>query len=140
MKRADITPIRLSLLLAVLAAGPGRAQEHVEVFQLSTQQVRGVDGAAVHYVDSIQRLTAALSVGLPPSAQQAAAIAKERFAALSNADRQDIEAGARALDLSARYRLTKVPAIVFDQRAVVYGVPDVDAARTMYRAWRARGH
>jgi len=140
MKRADIIATRVFLLLAVLAAGPGHAQEHVEVFQLSTQHVRGTDGAAVHYVDRIERVTSALSVGLPPSTQQAAALAKERFAALSSADRQDIEAGARALDLAARYRLTQVPAIVFDQRAVVYGVPDVDAARTTYRAWRARGH
>ncbi|NMG76864.1 TIGR03757 family integrating conjugative element protein [Aromatoleum diolicum] len=140
MKRADITATRVFLLLAVLAAGRGHAHEHVEVFQLSTQQVRGTDGATVHYMDSIERVTKALSVGLPPSTQQAAALAKERFSALSGADRQSIEAGARALDLAARYRLTKVPAIVFDQRAVVYGVPDVDAARTTYRAWRARGH
>ena len=140
MKRRHITATRVFLLLAGFAAGPCHAQEHVEVFQLSTQQVRGADGAAVHYMDSIERVTEALSVGLPPSTQQAAALAKERFAALSSAERQNIEAGARALDLAARYRLTKVPAIVFDQRAVVYGVPDVDAARTIYRAWRARDH
>lgn len=140
MKRTDITATRVFLLLAALAAGPSHAQEHVEVFQLSTQQVRGADGATIHYVDSIDRVTKALSVGLPPSTQQATLLAQERFAALSSADRQGIEAGARALDLAARYRLTKVPAIVFDQRAVVYGVPDVDAARTTYRAWRARGH
>ncbi|NMG16253.1 TIGR03757 family integrating conjugative element protein [Aromatoleum bremense] len=140
MKRADIIATRALPLLAMLAAGPGHAQEHVEVFQLSTQQVRGAHGATVHYVDGIERVTKALSAGLPASPQQAAALARERFAALSGADRQGIEAGARALDLATRYRLTKVPAIVFDQRAVVYGVPDVEAARTTYRAWRARGY
>ena len=140
MKRTVVIAARSLIQLAVFAAGRGHAQEHIEVFQLSTQQVRGTDGTTVHYVDSIERVTKALSVGLPPSTQQAATLAKERFAALSSADRQDIAAGARALDLAARYRLTKVPAIVFDQRAVVYGVPDVDAARATYRAWRARGH
>ncbi len=128
------------LIFAIAAMAPGaHAQERIEVFQLSTQHLRGTATATVYYVDAIERADAALSAGLPPDATEAAAIAKRRFESLSAADRQAIAAGARGLAAASRYRLTKVPAIVFDGAAVVYGVDDVEKARALYRAWRARG-
>ena len=62
-----------------------------------------------------------------------------RFEALTDADRRAIGASARGLAAALQYGLTKVPAIVFDGAAVVYGVTDVNQARAIYRTWRARG-
>lgn len=130
---------RLLLLAFALAAGTACAEERIEVFRLSSQQVRGAAGAVIYDVDAVERIAADLSADLPPREEEAAAIARARFAALTEADLRAIEASARALELVSRYRLTKVPAIVFDGRAIVYGVPDVEAALRIYRAWRARG-
>jgi integrating conjugative element protein (TIGR03757 family) len=133
------TRLLTSLAASIWAASPVGAQEQVEVFQLAAQDVRGAEGATVFYVDAVERLAASLSAGLPADPAQAAALARRRFDALSQADRQAASAGAEALALATQYGLTKVPAIVFDRRAVVYGVLDVDEARSLYRAWRARG-
>ncbi|MCK0513236.1 TIGR03757 family integrating conjugative element protein [Aromatoleum buckelii] len=115
-----------------------QAQERVEVFQLGTQQVRGTGAATVYHVDGIERINATLSAGLPSDPAQAEAVAKRRFEALTAADRQAIGASAQGLTAAMQYRLTKVPAIVFDGVAVVYGVENVDQALAIYRTWRAR--
>jgi len=115
-----------------------QAQERVEIFQLSTQLLRGTGTATVYHVDGMARINATLSAGLPSDAVQAEAVAKRRFEALTDADRQAIRASAQGLTAAMNYRLTKVPAIVFDGTAVVYGVENVDQARAIYRTWRAR--
>ena len=133
------TRLLTALVASIWAAAPVGAQEQVEIFLLAAHEVRGAEGAKVFYVDAVERLAASLSAGLPADPAQAAALARQRFDALSQADRQAAGAGAEALALATQYGLTKVPAIVFDRRAVVYGVLDVDKARALYRAWRARG-
>lgn len=130
-------------LVAFLACAttlpPVQAQERVEIFQLSTQLLRGMGTATVFHVDGMERINATLSAGLPSDPVQAEAVAKRRFEALTDTDRQAIRASAQGLIAAMQYRLTKVPAIVFDGAAVVYGVENVDQARAIYRTWRARG-
>ncbi|NMG30163.1 TIGR03757 family integrating conjugative element protein [Aromatoleum evansii] len=116
-----------------------QAQERVEIFQLSTQLLRGTGTATVYHVDGMERINATLSAGLPSDPVQAEAVARRRFEALTDTDRQAIGASARGLTAAMNYRLTKVPAIVFDGAAVVYGVENVDQARAIYRTWRAQG-
>ena len=57
---------------------------------------------------------------------------------LGDADRSRLHRGAEIETLARQYRLTKAPAMVVDGRAVIYGVNDVEHARAIYRAWRAR--
>lgn len=128
-----------TLLASIWAAAPVGAQEQVEIFLLAAHEVRGAQGTKVFYVDAVELLAASLSAGLPADPARAAALARRRFDALSQADRQAAGAGAEARALATQYGLTKVPAIVFDRRAVVYGVLNVEEARALYRAWRARG-
>lgn len=130
---------RLVASLACAAAlPPVQAQERVEVFLLGTQHMRGTEAATVYHVDELERVNAVLSAGLPPDPVQADAIARRRFEALTEADRQAIGTSAQGQAAAMQYRLTKVPAIVFDGAAVVYGVEDVNQARAIYRTWRAR--
>ncbi|NMF91429.1 TIGR03757 family integrating conjugative element protein [Aromatoleum petrolei] len=125
-------------LACTAALPPVQAQERVEVFLLGTQHVRGTGTATVYHVDGMERINAALSAGLPPDPAHAEAIAKRRFEALTEADRQAIGTSAQGLAAAMQYRLTKVPAIVFDGAAVVYGVGDVNQARAIYQTWLAR--
>lgn len=117
---------------------PVQAQERVEIFLLGTQQMRDAGTATVYHVDGLERANAALSAGLPPDPVQAEAIARRRFEALTEVDRRAIGISTQGLAAAMQYRLIKVPAIVFDGAAVVYGVEDVDQARAIYQTWRAR--
>ncbi|NMG00745.1 TIGR03757 family integrating conjugative element protein [Aromatoleum toluolicum] len=125
-------------LACAAALPPVQAQKRVEVFLLGTQHVRGTGTATVYHIDGMERINAALSAGLLPDPAQAEAIARRRFEALTEADRRAIGISAQGLAAAMQYRLTKVPAIVFDGAAVVYGVEDVDQARAIYQTWRAR--
>lgn len=125
-------------LACAAALPPVQAQERVEVFLLGTQHMRGAGTATVYHVDGLERANAALSAGLPPDPAQAEAIARRRFEALTEADRRAIGISTQGLAAAMQYRLLKVPAIVFDGAAVVYGVEDVDQARAIYQTWRTR--
>ena len=136
----NATMHRLLGSLACAAALPSvLAQERVEVFLLGTQHVRGTGTTTVYHVDGMERINAALSAGLPADPAQAEAVARRRFEALTDVDRQAIGASVQGLAAAMHYRLAKVPAIVFDGAVVVYGVDDVDQARAVYRTWLARG-
>ena len=129
----------LTAMPACIWAVPPVGAQEVEIFVLAAHEVRGAQGAKVFHVDAVEHLAASLSAGLPADPAQASALARRRFDALSQAERQATAAGAEGLALATQYGLTKVPAIVFDRRAVAYGVLNVEVARALYRAWRARG-
>ena len=125
-------------LLAVLSLlSPVALAEQVEVFKLTAQSVRAVPGAKVYDVDTLQAITERLSAGLPSAPGIATEMARARFAAMSAADKAALQLAARVVGQAAHYRLEKVPAIVIDRRAVIYGVSDVAQALTIYRRWHA---
>ena len=125
-----------TLALACLPAG-ALAQERIEVFVIGKQPIHGaVAASAIHRVDALSALIDAMSAGLPADPERAAAIAKARFESLTDADRRQLEAAAHSENLARQYRLSKAPAMVFDGRAVIYGIDDVERARAVYRAWR----
>lgn len=122
--------------LAPLAAG---AQERIEVFLVGDQRIAGAAGASrIYYIDMLAQQVEAMSAGLPPDPERAIAIAMARVENLGDADRSRLHRGAEIETLARQYRLTKAPAMVVDGRAVIYGVNDVEHARAIYRAWRAR--
>ena len=122
--------------LAPLAAG---AQERIEVFLVGDQRIAGAAGASrIYYIDMLAQQVEAMSAGLPPDPERAIAIAMARFENLGDADRSRLHRGAEIETLARQYQLTKAPAMVVDGRAVIYGVNDVEHARAIYRAWRAR--
>ena len=127
-----------ALLLAVAGLGSASgAAGRVEVFKLVGQRLTGVGDATVYEVDRLRAITERLSIGLPADARRAGEIARARFEAMSKGEQAELELAARVVGQAAHYRIDKVPAIVFDGRAVIYGVTDVARARTIYRRWQA---
>ena len=139
MKAGARTFRALALVGACLAPPIALAQEQIEVFVVGDQQIAAAAGAgAVYHVDALARQLEELSAGLPADPERAAAIAKARFERLTSAELTRLQTGAEVEELARRYGLLKAPAMVIDGRAVIYGVHDVDRARAIYRAWRAR--
>ena len=132
MKR---TLTALLLVVAGLGSASGEAVR-VEVFKLGGQRLTGVGDATVYEVDRLRAITERLSVGLPADAERAGEIARARFDSMSDAEQAELQHAARVVGQAAHYRIDKVPAIVFDGRAVIYGVTDVARARTIYRRWQ----
>lgn len=125
--------------VALLMIPMTAAAETTEVFRLSTQpDFLNSAGATVYIVDAMNILTQRLSVGLPPNKAEAARIATQRLNALTPQDKQAMRIASTARIRAAEYQIIKTPAIVFDGKAVLYGMNDVEQARVMYRAWRAQ--
>jgi integrating conjugative element protein (TIGR03757 family) len=128
-------------LFAVLGCCAVQAQEAVEVFRLSNQSVTGPanTNTAVYVVDAMHNYTERLSVDLPKTPAEAQQVARARLDALTPQDKEALHRASAGIVRAAEYKITKTPAIVFDGRAVVYGIADVEQARAIYRSWRARG-
>lgn len=130
--------VRLFLILTV-ASTSALATETTEVFRLSTQpDFLNSAGATVYVVDVMTILTQRLSVGLPPNKVEAVRIATQRLNALTPEDKQAMRIASTARIRAAEYQIVKTPAIVFDGKAVLYGMNDVEQARGIYRTWRAQ--
>jgi integrating conjugative element protein (TIGR03757 family) len=119
-------------------ASPAAAENvRVEAFTTAERPMRGVPaGAVVYEVDGIARLEAELSDGLPAEPEAAKALALARFDALDAARVAGLQQTARGLVRAAEYGLDRVPAVVFDEIAVVCSVTDLDAALRYYRRGR----
>ncbi len=91
----------------------------------------------MYYVDGLTRLENIMSNALPKNETEAKAMLEQRLAAMGKQALQDQSRNAAdGLALAMTHRIARVPAIIFDDRAIVYGVNDVAAARRMYAAWQ----
>ena len=124
-------------LIASLWCFAAQAQEVVEVFRLSNQSVVGAANT-VYVVDALHNATERLSAGLPNTPAEAQKQAEARLKALTEQDKEAFHQASTSVIRAAEYKITKVPAIVFDGKGVIYGIADVEQARIMYRSWRAR--
>ena len=88
----------------------------------------------VHDLGAPQRFEARLSAGLPGDPAAAQRLLEQRLQAA------DLEAQALAafggLLRAARLGLDRLPAVVFDDAAIVYGVTDLSEAAEQYERWR----
>ena len=134
--RLAATALLAALTLACAIAAPACAQERIEVFRLSDQPIVASPGATVYVVDAMRQHTARLSAGLPRNPADAQQVARARLQALTAQDKEVLHAASTALVRAAEYRLAKAPAIVFDGRAVLYGITDIEQARAIYRSWK----
>lgn len=110
-----------------------------EVFTTSRHRIIAANRAGVemYHFDAPAALEAELSACLPPDRNRASRFVR---AQIQDAWRETAEVLTRAYQglLKARqYGLPKVPAVVFDGRAVVYAITDREQALADYRRWRA---
>lgn len=138
---ASLTQYPLWILLTGCfnaAAGAGEAVAAVEVFTDSQSPVVNAESTlTVYVVDGIARLQQDLSRDLPSDPAQAKAVVLTRLQQ-QNTPNHELGNAAQGLLRAQQYGLERYPAIVFDGRAVVYGVTDLHTAQQHYEQWRER--
>jgi integrating conjugative element protein (TIGR03757 family) len=125
-----------TIVLCALAATANVMATDVRVFTDRDHPVEAPAGVHVVELDATTRIGSALAAGLPSDPAQAAAIVqqrlKERGAALQRRLVDAYQGVADAWSLS----VTKIPAVVVDQRYVVYGETDVARALARIEEYR----
>ena len=137
--------VGLALFVLLGAGPPVRAGEvlSVEVFTTSERPVTGADHdrlraatVTTYAVDGLERFESRLSEGLPADPKAAKAEALRRVQQLDDARMAPAKNAAIGLAKAVQYGVDRYPAIVFDGRAVVYGVTDLVEALDRYDAWQ----
>ncbi|PCJ36264.1 MAG: TIGR03757 family integrating conjugative element protein [Cellvibrionales bacterium] len=118
----------------------------IEVFTSSESPIKNSNiqrssmGAGMEFtryeIDRISRFQGELSEGLPKDAAQAKQLVLARFQLMDAAVSQQLENSGKGLAKALHYGVDRYPAIVFDGRAVVYGLTDVEEAIKRYTQWR----
>lgn len=115
----------------------------IEVFTSSEWAVSSADRerlrtatVAIYAVDGLERFQSALSEGLPADPKEAKAVAFRRIQQLDDAHMAPAKNAAIGLAKAVQYGVDRYPAIVFDERTVVYGVTDLVEVLDRYDAWQ----
>ena len=110
----------------------------IEVFTDSSLQiVSGNDHTTVYVIDRINRFQQVLSKDLPTDPEAAKKTVLQRFQRMDRQLSGELENAANGLIKAMQYGIDRYPAIVFDGKAVVYGITDIRAATQVYRQWQA---
>jgi integrating conjugative element protein (TIGR03757 family) len=114
----------------------------IEVFTTSERPVVGVDhqrlGSATvttYAVNGLERFQSALSEGLPADPEKAKTEALRRVQQLDDTRMAPAKNAAIGLATAIQYGVDRYPAIVLNERAVVYGMTDLVEALNRYEAW-----
>jgi len=118
----------------------------IEVFTTSQYPIqnnthrRAPEDSAVHdrryHLDRIKLLQQALSQGLPSDPKAAKQQVLLRLQSMDSALSHQLEHAGNGLAQAMAYGIDRMPAVVFDGQAVVYGVTDIEDALLHYRQWR----
>ena len=137
----------ITLALALLAPGaqaqqqkdaPTVAVSAVEVFANSAMPITPKGGKGLPYrvdiyrMDALQQIERQLSQGLPQTEAEAMAWLRANEARIRRSVQAQAVQAANGVALAHYYRIDRLPAIVIDRKAVVYGVTDVEAAVRRY--------
>ena len=93
-------------------------------------------GLTVYEIDGIESLERELSVDLPADARQAKPMVLQRLQNMDAPTRARMQSAATGLAKVLQYAIDRHPAIVFDGKAVIYGVTDLQTALTHYQSWQ----
>ncbi|MBK1674812.1 TIGR03757 family integrating conjugative element protein [Ectothiorhodospira shaposhnikovii] len=126
-------PARVPTLVEVFVA-PGQAQ-HLEGKQ--GLQRRGIE-IRIHDMGALTALEADLSRGLPADPAQAMAQARQRFqrAQADPAFQNRLHAAIGPLVRATELGIDRLPAVVINQEAIVYGEIHLPRALEHYQRWR----
>lgn len=105
------------------------------VAMLAPTAMSGVDVNVVE-VDTLERINARLSAGLPADATTAQAAVQKRLSSLQRDEIAPLRHAAIGLATASQLGVDRTPAIVFDKHGVIYGLTDLTEAIRRYRAWR----
>ena len=119
----------------------GALPSSVEVFTTQTErptrrQSQELAEVRVFVLDGIQQLEATLSHSLPADRAIAQRVVLKRLLRLDREWQKSVKASAEALLRAQELGVQRFPAIVFNEKWVVYGLTDLDAAIVHYHGWR----
>ena len=144
---------RIAGLVGVLAASvalPAHSQTGsdlangvttVEVFANSAMLITPVRSdrfrLVIHRMDQLEQVKAAINQQIPKGGEgPARAWIAANEARIKNQVRPAAIAAANAIRLASYYKIDRLPAMVVNRQAVVYGMTDVDTALERFRAAR----
>lgn len=128
--------LMVGVAAAVLAPALATAAslERIDVFVVGAPAVAGADigeiPVMIHRVDQVRVVRQALNENLPDNPEAARRHARQR---LTDERRQALVDGYEGLIRARRLGVEKVPAVVLDERYVVYGSTDLERAIAAYR-------
>jgi integrating conjugative element protein (TIGR03757 family) len=114
----------------------------IEIFTATNIPVTGGEyertraALTIYAVDGLDRFESTLSDGLPIDPENAKVQALDRIQEIDNAHMAPAKNAAVGLARAIQYGVDRYPAVVFDERAVVYGVTDLVEALDLYEAWQ----
>ena len=142
-------PLVLALLVGNVAHADLTARglpARVEVFTIADFPVTrdsnpsrlssGVIDFHIYELDGIQHIERKLSKGLTADPDRSKQIALQRIQQLDEQTMAAVQNAAVGLAKAMQYGIDRYPAIVFDGKAVVYGLTDLNSALDHYRTWR----
>ncbi|VFR55850.1 hypothetical protein BRI6_4347 [plant metagenome] len=128
--------LRVPILLVLLAAATSAAAE-VWVITDAQHPVMGAEAATrVIALDAAQRIEAELSAQLPTDPQHAATLVQQRLNQGGTALQQRLREAYQGVTDAWSLGVTTVPAVVVDQRYVVYGETRLDRALARVAQYR----
>ena len=144
-----VSPALLLLVAALGTDADERGREpapFIEVFTTSQYPIQentarrapyDTHGQYIRYdIDRISLLEQELSRGLPADPARAKQRVLQRFQSMDSTLSQQLEQAGKGLAQAMRYGIDRMPAVVFDGQAVIYGVTDIDEALVRYHRWR----
>lgn len=143
MKRALIP----AMLAAAVAAAPASAKAQagvttVEVFANSATHIHAQPQTPylkrIYRVDAMAAISQQLSMRLPGDEAQAKTYMLQAEAQIRKRYQDQIVNAAHGISLAIHYRLDRLPAIVINRNAVIYGIANVDQAVALYQQSRGR--
>ncbi|XOV90169.1 MAG: TIGR03757 family integrating conjugative element protein [Pseudomonadota bacterium] len=99
--------------------------------------LREPENTTVYNIERIAHLQQALSKDLPSDPEKAKKLVLDRFQQIDTQLSHELENAANGLVQAMQYGIDRYPAIVFDGKAVVYGITDIRTATQVYRQWQA---
>ena len=127
-------PAKVAIEGPSIGTGSTRPVEIVEVFSNSAIYLTNIRDARVFVLDAMEVLDSELSAGLPANELEAQAILRQRLHAIGAAElARRTKPAAEGIVQAARYGVDRVPAVVINGEAVIYGVTDIDVARSIFQ-------
>lgn len=133
------------LALAVASVAGAEDVSTIELFvsaatpvSLNTFESRTSSSVAVYPIDALEELQNTLSRDLPADPEAAKPLALAGLERVGANQMAQLKSASLGLAKAYQYGLDRYPAVVFDGRAVVYGVTDLAEALAIYTTWRER--
>jgi len=122
----------------MLATSAASEPPRIEVFTSARTPIATASTPAVlvYNLDLPARIEAELSTRLPQDREAAAQIASAELQGAWRKSAETLTHAYQGLLKARQYGLQKLPAMVFDGQAVVYGVIDLEQALGDYQRWR----